>query len=193
MFRSKLMLLLSLWIMSARAQNPSTVFQLPARTVTLPCGTSCTSVTATVPDIRQSDDYVVQSIPFQPYSYEGGTELTALYADDIYSTAIALPFPVCFYGDNYTALTVGSNGIVTFDVTNAGKRNNFRLTTSFFNLTPVPIPYAGGTQNSLASTYYPRASIMGVYHDIFPFNNGSRRIEWRGEGKAPKRRFVSSF
>ncbi|MDQ3277599.1 MAG: gliding motility-associated C-terminal domain-containing protein [Bacteroidota bacterium] len=193
MFRSKLLLLLSLWIVGARAQNPSTVFQLPAKTVVLPCGAACTSLTVTVPDIRQSDDYRVQSIPFQPYAYEGGTELTALYADDIYSSAITLPFPVCFYGSNYNLLTVGSNGVVTFDVTNAGKRNNFRLTTSFFNLTPVEIPYAGGTQNSLASTYYPKAAIMGVYHDIFPVNNGSRRIEWRMEGKAPKRRFIASF
>ncbi|RYZ46205.1 MAG: hypothetical protein EOO14_24845, partial [Chitinophagaceae bacterium] len=137
--------------------------------------------------------YQVQAIPFQPFLYEGGTELTALYADDIYSSAIPLPFPVCFFGTTYNSITVGSNGIVTFDVTNAGKRNNFRLTTSFFNLAPVQIPFAGGTQNSLASTYFPRASIMGAYHDIFPFDNGSRRIEWRMEGTAPKRRFIASF
>ncbi|HEV7330656.1 MAG TPA: gliding motility-associated C-terminal domain-containing protein [Flavisolibacter sp.] len=193
MFRSLLLLLLSVWILASNAQNPSSLFQLPSKTIVMPCGATCTTVTATVPDIRQSDDYQVQAIPFHPFNYEGGTELTALYADDIYSSVISLPFPACFYGATYNSLTVGSNGIVTFDITNAVRRNNFRLTTSFFNLTPVQIPYAGGTQNSLASTYYPRASIMGVYHDIFPFNNGSRRIEWRMEGTAPKRRFIASF
>ena len=193
MFRSLLLLLLSVWILTSNAQNPSTVFRLPSKTSVIPCNATCTSVTATVPDIRHSDDYQVQTMSFEPFSFEGGTELTALYADDIYSSIIPLPFPACFYGATYNSLTAGSNGIITFDVTNAGKRNNFRLTTSFFNLTPVQIPYSGGTQNSLASTYYPRASIMGVYHDIFPFNNGSRRIEWRMEGAAPKRRFIASF
>ncbi len=193
MCRSIFLVLLSVWIIAANAQNPASVFTLPSKTVVLSCGATCTDVTAVVPDIRQSDAYQVQAIPFQPFLYEGGTELTALYADDIYSSAIPLPFPVCFYGTTYNSITVGSNGIVTFDVTNAGKRNNFRLTTSFFNLAPVQIPFAGGTQNSLASTYFPRASIMGVYHDIFPFDNGSRRIEWRMEGTAPKRRFVASF
>ncbi|MBB1285436.1 gliding motility-associated C-terminal domain-containing protein [Flavisolibacter sp. BT320] len=193
MFRSLLLLLLSVWILASTAQNPSSVFRLPSKTIVLPCGTTCTTITATVPDIRQTDDYRVQPISHQPFSYEGGTELTALYADDIYSSSIPLPFPTCFYGATYYSLTVGSNGIVSYDITNAGRRNNFRLTTSFFNLTPVQIPYAGGTQNSLASTYFPRASIMGVYHDIFPFDNGSRRIEWRLEGNAPKRRFVASF
>lgn len=193
MFRSLLLLLLSGWILASNAQNPSSVFRWPSKTIVLPCGTTCTSITASVPDIRQTDDYLVQAIAHQPFPYEGGTELTALYADDIYSSAIPLPFPACFYGATYNSLAIGSNGIVSFDVTNAGKRNNFRLTTSFFNLTPVKIPYAGGTQNSLASTYYPRASIMGVYHDIFPFQNGNRRIEWRLEGDAPKRRFIASF
>lgn len=193
MFRSLLLLLLSVWMLASNAQNPASVFRLPSKTIVLPCGTACTTLTATVPDLRQSDDYKVQAIPYQPFAYTGGTELTALYADDIYSSAIPLPFTACFFGATYNSLTVGSNGILSFDVTNAGKRNNFRLTTSFFNLTPVQIPYAGGTQNSLASTYFPRASIMGVYHDIFPFNNGSRRIEWRMEGEAPKRRFIASF
>lgn len=193
MYRSMLLWLLSVWIVAANAQNPSTVFRSPSKNIVLPCGASCTTVTANVPDIRQSDDYKVQAIPFLPFSYAEGTELSALYADDIYSSAIPLSFPVCFYGTTYNSITVGSNGIVTFDITNAGKRNNFRLTTSFFNLAPVQIPFAGGTQNSLASTYFPRASIMGVYHDIFPFDNGTRRIEWRIEGAAPKRRFVASF
>jgi gliding motility-associated-like protein len=193
---SRKLLFLSLFFVAyaATAQNPSTVIQLPVKEIVLPCGTTCTSITATVPHIRQSDDYTVQSIPYQPFLYAGdGTELTALYADDIYSSIINLPFPVCFYGTTYNSLVVGSNGIVTFDITNAGRRNNFRQTVSFSNTTPVLIPFAGGVQNSLSQTYYPKAAIMGVYHDVFPFNNGSRRIEWRIEGTAPKRRFIASF
>ncbi|WP_121354217.1 gliding motility-associated C-terminal domain-containing protein [Flavisolibacter nicotianae] len=193
MIRPLFILLLSALATAASAQNPATVIST-ARDITVPCTTTCTTLTATVPDIRQSDDYIVQTIPYNPFAYAaGGNELVPLYADDIYSSALPLPFPVCFYGATYNSLVVGSNGIVSFDLTNAGKRNNFRQTTSPISTTPVPIPYAGGTQNSLASTYYPKASIMGVFHDIFPVNNGLRRIEWRIEGQAPMRRFIASF
>jgi gliding motility-associated-like protein len=175
------------------AQNPATVITTPGHVIQLPCGTTCTTITASVPHIKQSNDYLVQPIPYNAFAFEGGTELSSLYVDDVYTGAITLPFSVCFYGTQYNSLVVGSNGLLSFDVTNAGRRNNFRQTVSFSNLTPVLLPYAAGTQNSLASTYYPKAAIMGVYHDIFPFNNGSRRIEWRIEGLAPKRRFIASF
>jgi gliding motility-associated-like protein len=194
MIRNILVWLLLSWTLLATAQNPSTVIHLPQKNIIIPCGTNCTAITATVPNIRQSDDYVVQTIPYSPYAYAaGGTELVPLYADDIYSSTINLPFSVCFYGINYNSLVVGSNGVISFDITNASKRNNFSQIVSFADSTPVPIPYAGGLQNTLSRTYYPKAAIMGVYHDIFPFDNGSRRIEWRIEGTAPKRRFIASY
>jgi hypothetical protein len=194
MSRKLLFQLLPFLGITAFAQHPATVIQPTQKNIVVPCGAAGTSIVASVPHIRQSDDYAVQAIPFQPYAYDGGTELTALYADDIYSSIINLPFTACFYGARYNSLVVGSNGIVTFDITNAQKRNNFQQTVSFRNTTPVPIPYSGGTQNSLSSTYYPKAAIMGVYHDIYPtYENDSRRIEWRLEGTAPKRRFIASF
>jgi gliding motility-associated-like protein len=194
MTRKLFFLLLLYWAWPAAAQNPASVFQLTDKTMTVPCGATCTSFTVSVPHIRQSGDYTVQTIPYRPFAWaDGGTELTALYSDDIYSSVISLPYPVCFYGATYNSLVVGSNGLLSFDVTNAGRRNNFRQTVSFSNTTPVLLPYAAGNQNSLASTYYPKAAIMGVYHDIFPYDNGSRRIEWRMEGTAPKRRFIASF
>lgn len=194
MIRTVLFSLLSFFALAATAQNPSTVLTIPDKTFVVPCGTSCTSITATVPHIRQSNDYLVQAIPYVPFAYvAGGTELTALYADDIYSSTISLPFSVCFYGTTYKSLVVGSNGILSFDVTNAGKRNNFSQMVSYADSTPVPIPYAGGLPNTLSRTYYPKAAIMGVFHDIFPFDNGSRRIEWRIEGTAPRRRFIASY
>lgn len=188
------MLLFTFLTLTAAAQNPATAIQLSSKEIVLPCETICTSITATVPHLKQSDDYLVQPVPYQPFAFAaGGTELVSLYADDIYSSVIPLPFPVCFYGTNFTSLVVGSNGIISFDITNANRRNNFRQTVNFSNKTPVPIPFAGGTQGTLTSTYYPRAAILGVYHDIFPTDNGLRRIEWRIEGTAPKRRFLASF
>jgi gliding motility-associated-like protein len=124
-----------------------------------------------------------------------GTELMALYADDVYSSVINLPFTFCFYGSVYNNCVVGSNGLLTFDVSNAGLVNAWSLTTIPHGNIPQPLPYAGGTPNTTLTTYYPRAAIMGAYHDIYPLLNagGQRKIEYRTEGVAPCRKFVVSF
>ncbi len=181
----------------ASAQNPATTFTIPNRNITLNCGTNCTDIVVQVPHIKQSDDYVLTRPAYQPYAYTttSGNELTAIYTDDRFSALIGLPFNFCFYGSNYSSVVLGSNCIFTFDATNANTANSWPLTSSGGSGTPVPIPYAGGTQNSSFSTYYPKASIMGPYHDIYPTNtaNGQRKIEWRVEGTAPKRRFIGSY
>jgi gliding motility-associated-like protein len=179
---------------TAFAQNPATTFTIPNRNIILPCGTSCTSISAQIPHIKQTDDYVVNRPAYVPFAYTtpGGTELTSLYVDDKFSPSISLPFPVCFYGATYNSLVVGSNSVITFDGSNAGLTNSFPLD---LDGVAVPIPYAGGVQNSLFSTYYPKASIMGPYHDIDPSvtSSATRKIEWRIEGVAPKRRFIASY
>jgi hypothetical protein len=145
MIRKLSLLLLLYWGWPVAAQNPASVFQLPNKTITVPCSDACTSFTVAVPHIRQSDDYMVQTIPYKPFAWaDGGTELTALYSDDIFSSVINLPYPVCFYGITYNSLVVGSNSLLTFDVTNAGRRNNFRQTVSFSNTTPVSHSLCGG-------------------------------------------------
>lgn len=184
---------------TANSQNPATVFTIPNDTVRVPCGSSCVNLSFQVPHIKQSTDYVVTNPQYLPYAYKTatGTELTELYTDDRFSEAIGFPigFNFCFYGVNYTSAVVGSNSIITFDVTNADNANAWPLTSSGGSGTPVPIPYAGGSQNVSSSTYYPKASIMGPYHDIYPTDSydGERKIEWRVEGTAPKRRFIASY
>lgn len=195
----KLYLFLTLCITATviHAQNPATVFTIANRNITLPCGTNCTTITAQVPHIKQTDDYVITRPGYVPFAYTTptGNELTAIYTDDVFSDVIGLPFNFCFYGGVYNSIVLGSNAIMTFDATNANTANSWPLTTSGGSGTPVPIPYNGGTQNSSFSTYYPRASIMGPYHDIYPTTNGSgqRKIEWRIEGTAPQRRFIGSY
>jgi gliding motility-associated-like protein len=86
-------------------------------------------------------------------------------------------------------LVVGSNGLLTFDTTNAAPCDNA------WTITPT-IPFAGGAQCQANSTYYPKASIMGNYSDLDPRTSaspGDRKIEWRVEGNAPCRRFIASF
>jgi gliding motility-associated-like protein len=179
------------------AQNPATTFTIPNRNIVLPCGVNCTSISAQIPHIKQTDDYVITRPAYVPFAYTTptGNELTSIYTDDKFSDLINLPFPICFYGGTYNSAVIGSNAVITFDASTAGQANAWPLTTSGGSGTPVPIPYAGGTQNSASSTYYPKASIMGPYHDIYPTNtaNGMRKIEWRIEGVAPKRRFIASY
>lgn len=183
--------------MLTQGQNPSTFFTIANRNINLPCGTNCTSFSVQVPHIKQTDDYILSRPAYMPYAYTTGygTELTSIYTDDRFSELINMPFPFCFYGATYNSLVMGSNCIITFDATNANTANSWPLTNSGGSGTPVPIPYAGGTQNSSFSTYYPKASVMAPYHDIYPTTNGSgqRKIEWRIEGTAPNRRFIGSY
>lgn len=163
----------------------------------LVCPQSCSTLVGQVPHVKSATDYTVTSIPHNPYPWTlpGGVELTQLYADDVYSPVINLPFPFCFYGTTYTSCVVGSNGIITFDISNANLVNGWSLTTVPHGTIPQPIPYSGGIPNTTNSTYYPRASIMGAYHDIFPTLNpgGQRRIEYAVIGTAPCRKFVVNF
>lgn len=161
------------------------------------CPQSCTNLNLQIPHIKGTGDYTVSNIPYEPYPWTTttGTELIELYADDRFSPVINLPFPFCFYGSVYTRCVVGSNGLITFDLSNAGQVNAWSLTTVPNGTIPQPIPYAGGAPNTTAETYYPRASIMGAYHDIFPLltAGGQRKVEYYVTGTAPCRKFVVSF
>ncbi|MEO5945983.1 MAG: gliding motility-associated C-terminal domain-containing protein, partial [Chitinophagaceae bacterium] len=158
--------------------------------INLPCTQPCTDLNFQVPHLKSDDDYQVVTIPYTPYPYATatGNELSGLYIDDVYSSSIPLPFPLCFYGSVYNEVIVGSNGLLTFDIANANCINAYTINP--------PIPYNLGVICNLNSTYYPKASIMGAYSDLDPsINTGfpNRKIEWRIEGTAPFRRFVASW
>ena len=165
-------------------------------TFNLVCPQTCSTLTVQIPHIKGTDNYTVSSIPHTPYPWvtAGGIELIELYADDLYSSIVSLPFPFCFYGSVYNSCVVGSNGLITFDVSNANTINAWSLTTVPRGVIPQQIPYSGGTPNDANSTYYPRAAIMGAYHDIFPLINApQRKVEYSIVGTAPCRKFVVSF
>ncbi len=158
--------------------------------INLTCTQVCTDLSFQVPHLKSDDDYQLVSIPYTPYEYTtpSGNELTNLYSDDKYSNAIALPFPICFYGAVYNQVVVGSNGLLTFDIANAGCDGAYTVNPQ--------IPYSLGTICQQNSTYYPKASIMGAYSDLDPQSSASpagRKIEWRIEGTVPFRRFIASW
>jgi gliding motility-associated-like protein len=98
--------------------------------------------------------------------------------DDVWSPVINIGFPFDFYGQSYTQLCIGTNGLLTFDVSKAGGFCAWSL-----NGTPLP-------NNSNASTLN---AIMGFYQDLDPNNTNSGPMDYQTIGTAPNRKFVALF
>lgn len=183
----KILILLFAAIFCGRAigQNPASVFSIPNRNISLPCGVNCTSFTVSVPHIKKTTNYVVTNPAYLPYAYSTttGTELVNTYDDDTWSNRISLPpaFNFCFFGTNYTSLVMGSNSVISFDPNlQGGDYNEWEILAPLPNIDLEP------------------ASIFGPLHDIDPRSASNpapttRRIEWRIEGSAPYRRFIGSY
>jgi gliding motility-associated-like protein len=164
------------------------------------CPLACTDIDFQIPHIKSTTDYRVTTIPYTPYTFTtpGGNEPTEIYNDDLFSHLNNLPFTVCFYGNLYNSFVIGSNGIISFDASQADCDNDFRLDFGPVNPgVPQPIPHVGtascGTVNVRK---YPALAIMGPYHDINPNTTATtpaRKVEWRVEGIAPCRKLVVSF
>jgi gliding motility-associated-like protein len=166
--------------------------------INLPCNQTCVNVPVRIPHLKGTSDYKVNAVPYNPFPFvnASGVALTSTYVDDKFSTLIDLPFTFCFYDSLYTKCVVGSNGVMTFDEICANADNAYTLTNT--GGTPQPIPYNVGTApGGIATTYYPRASIMGAYHDIDPSTVSNpppeRRIEYNVIGTAPCRKFIVSY
>jgi gliding motility-associated-like protein len=154
------------------------------------CSQACSDLNFQVPHLKSSSDYKVITIPYNPYPYldPSGRESRGIYADDQFGDKVNMPFPFCFYDSVYNAFVVGSNGLITFDTTNANCSNAFTI--------DPPIPYDGGVACMQNETYYPRASIMGAFSDLdprIPPSLPDRKIMWYTEGSAPCRKYVISF
>ncbi|MEM6269016.1 MAG: PKD domain-containing protein [Bacteroidota bacterium] len=137
---------------------------------TLACS-GCVNLNATPVAGSLPTSYTVQTIPYNPWPNTG----TAIIVnqDDIWSGVLPIPFNFCFYGNTYNQCVVGSNGIVSFDVGQAG------------GYCPWPI------NNPIPNPANPTNCIMGPWHDTDPSVGGI--IRWSVFGTAPCRVFVVSF
>ena len=171
-------LLISVTVLRLSAQS---CFNVSAgNDTTISCTQPCLDLKARIPDVRTTDTYQVVPIPYTPFPYINatGVEFNPIYQDDRFSDTVILPFTFCFFGQNYRKCVVGTNGLMTFDLVNAKTYNAYIIDR--------PIPYAGGTPDN-AGPYYPRASIMGPYHDIDPENllqPWNRKMEYIIVGKS---------
>lgn len=180
------LLLLVLAVCTAKAQNPATTFTIPNRLINLPCGTGCTSISAQVPHIKQSDNYVVTNPAYVPFPYVTATGIdvrtliSGSFYDDQWTSKVPITFPFCYYGISYPTLLIGTNSAVTFDTTRASTGSGYSISS---------------TTGAIPNTAYAPSMIFGPYHDIDIDQPGwpAKRIEYRIEGVAPKRRFIVSY
>ncbi|SHJ99962.1 T9SS type B sorting domain-containing protein [Epilithonimonas mollis] len=135
----------------------------------------CLLLNVKYPEIKATTGYdVTQENYTLPVPINQGTALNADY-DDLFATKLDLPFKFCFFNQPFESIIVGSNGMVTFDLSQLGKINypNVDWTNPNPNL--------------------PKNSIFGVYHDIVFSSGDSSEIYYSVIGTAPNRRFVISF
>ena len=117
--------------------------------------------------------YVVNALDACPTPPLVGGNPSGIDIDDRWSQPIDMTFDFCFFGNTYNQVVIGANGLLTFDVTQAGQFCPWSFSAS------VPSP-------SL-----PLNAIYGAYHDIDPSVCGN--IEYYVLGSAPARQFVINF
>lgn len=134
---------------------------------------NCVELTANYPFFKQTDNYAVSSINYTPYTVVSPTVIRG-NLDDSFSGIIDLPFKFCFYGQVYTQLVIGSNGMISFDTYQANQPN------------PANFSEALPNQN------LPKEAIFGVFHDMV-FSESNSEINYKVIGTAPYRKFVVNF
>ena len=139
-------------------------------------GGPCTELSAAVNFdlIGGGDDtssYIVGDVNC-PLFAQPGTPVS-VNLDDLWSDPIDIGFDFSFFGNTYNQLLIGSNGVLTFDLADAGEFCPW----SFDESAPDP--------NLITN------AIFGAYHDIDPSVCGS--IEYYISGTAPFRTFVVTF
>jgi gliding motility-associated-like protein len=134
----------------------------------------CTNLTATVQGSVATTSYSVSTIPYSPYSYTTGTPVL-VNIDDVWTPVITMPFCFQFYGNTYTQLVIGSNGLISFNTAYANAYCQWPISAA--------IPSASNPINS----------IMAPYHDIDPSIGSSSDTRYQVYGSAPCREFVISW
>ncbi|MDR1543383.1 MAG: hypothetical protein LBS50_03030 [Prevotellaceae bacterium] len=128
-------------------------------------------------------NYTVTSIPYAPpYPFNTGTQIF-VNQDDIFSSAITLPFPFCFYENTYNEAIIGANGIISFNTVYAADHCPW-MTETYSN---IPNGEEMGQQL--------RNAIYGVMEDIDPrgVDTTGGSIRWALLGEAPCRTLCVSY
>ncbi|MGZ5197211.1 MAG: hypothetical protein ACXWVZ_04695, partial [Kaistella sp.] len=135
----------------------------------------CLSLFATAPETRDTSSYSFSPTAFTPYvPFNSGTALNANY-DDIYAEAIDIPFTFCFFGKYYNKVVIGSNGVLTFDVSQLGKISKPNIEQS----NPDPLLHLN--------------SIFGIYQDLAFSTSDQSEIYYSVIGTGLCRKLIINF
>jgi gliding motility-associated-like protein len=104
-------------------------------------------------------------------------------SDDVWSGVHPIGFTFNFYGNDFTHFIIGSNGLISFNISQANQYCPYVLTGV------GPFPSTGGGAAQAA-----RNAIMGAYTDINPSAPGNvGNIQYQTIGQAPNRMLVVLF
>ena len=125
--------------------------------------------------VLNAQDYTVQSIGFTPpHSYVQTN--SDINVDDGYSGVLPIGFDFEFYGNLYSQLIIGGNGVINF---NASEANSYCIWTFSEDIPSIDLEI--------------KNAIYGVYHDLDPSISTISEINYAYYGTAPNRRFVVNF
>ncbi|PNQ73821.1 hypothetical protein C1T31_05680 [Hanstruepera neustonica] len=161
-------------------------------TAFIDCNSSAVTLEAHA-NLRETTDYIVEQIqyPTTPPNYEftdglgTGTNQGLNTSDDTWAgTTTSIGFDFQFYGNCYSNLLVGANGMVTFDLANnfAGTGHDWVIDSN------LPGRHDNGFSPKLLEY-----TIFGVMHDIYPVGAPSNSVKTRTIGTAPCRQFQITY
>lgn len=162
--------------------------------VTVTCEDPCTDLTATFLGLEDSTvlpftattSYIVGQVDCPLPAISGGTA-SNITTDDVWSNVFDLPFTFSYFGNDYTSLTIGANGQISFNTTLANNANGW-------SFEPDELLPFNDEAAEPGFAEFPFNTIYGAFHDINPGTNGDpNAINFFVSGTAPFRTFVLNF
>ncbi|WP_298154533.1 T9SS type A sorting domain-containing protein [Flavobacterium sp.] len=147
---------------------------------------ACVTLTAALEHSRQTTDYTVNPIVYQSlFPYTGGIVIPPV-DDDVFGPAFALPFNFCFYGNTYSSIYIGTNGVISFSAPTQGVFCPWQFSGSIPNES-FPI------KNAIYGVYQD-TDIQVVGDDLGAVINPSlQNVNYYAGGEAPNRYIVINF
>jgi gliding motility-associated-like protein len=164
----------------------------PPKRDTTVCKGSALALSVSVPTLRATTSYTVNTIPYiDPIPCESTGSLVAgsgINIDDGYSSIQNIGFDFCFFGVSRNQLQICDNGFLTFSV------NKPVLSTLTAPFLVQSLPLAANPNPAAAATTLPPNSIMGAWMDAYLVTGGSNpgggTITTQLVGTAPFRAYI---
>ncbi|MBP9990275.1 MAG: gliding motility-associated C-terminal domain-containing protein [Bacteroidales bacterium] len=149
--------------------TPCTLYRLNGWDTAITCDVHSIVLNATpfITTQHFNGTYLIEPIPYNPpdTSFHAGQHLNISTDDAWENSQISFPFDFMFFGQKYNSAVVGSNGLVSFDLTRVGQHCPYMYSV------PIPSP------NWPTAAEPAMNAIYGIYEDIDPAylrsNNGT--------------------